>query len=264
MTSWEFDAVLTPAVLRLGPARLRALADRIERDAPRDVVLEAAPGFADEATVIYDAAAGVGAFGARASAGHPAAAPAVAGYLRGAAAALAHRANAVQVEAVWSGPGSHAVPVRATARVLIELIEQATHEVLLMTYSARPYEPVRAALAAALGRGVGVMAVVETLQGAGGALQGQEPATAFTGLPGLRLWQWPVSERRAPSAKMHAKLAVADRRVLLVSSANLTHSGAEQNVEAGVLVRGGSAPRRAAEHIAALRARGVLTRLDDG
>ena len=60
---------------------------------------------------------------------------------------------------------------------------------------------------------------------------------------------------------MHAKLAVADRRVLLVSSANLTQSGVSKNIEAGLLVRGGTAPLRAAEHIDALRAAGALTRL---
>lgn len=60
---------------------------------------------------------------------------------------------------------------------------------------------------------------------------------------------------------MHAKLAVADRRTLLVSSANLTQSGVVKNIESGVLVRGGMAPARAAEHIAELRSAQVLTRL---
>ncbi|MCT9932238.1 phospholipase D-like domain-containing protein [Planotetraspora sp. A-T 1434] len=60
---------------------------------------------------------------------------------------------------------------------------------------------------------------------------------------------------------MHAKLAVADRRVLLVSSANLTHSGVARSIEAGLLVHGGTAPQRAAEHIADLRGKGLLERL---
>jgi len=60
---------------------------------------------------------------------------------------------------------------------------------------------------------------------------------------------------------MHAKLAVADRRVLFVSSANLTQSGVTKNIEAGLLVCGGPAPERAAEHIDALRASGSLVRL---
>jgi len=60
---------------------------------------------------------------------------------------------------------------------------------------------------------------------------------------------------------MHAKLAVADRRVLFVSSANLTQSGVTKNIEAGLLVRGDPAPVRAAEHIDALRGNGSLVRL---
>jgi phosphatidylserine/phosphatidylglycerophosphate/cardiolipin synthase-like enzyme len=44
-----------------------------------------------------------------------------------------------------------------------------------------------------------------------------------------------------PGAKMHAKLAVADRRVLLITSANLTRSGVTKNIEAGLLIRGGTA-----------------------
>lgn len=60
---------------------------------------------------------------------------------------------------------------------------------------------------------------------------------------------------------MHAKIAVADRRALLVTSANLTQSGVGTNLEAGLLVRGGSAPRRAAEHITALIADGVVVPL---
>lgn len=95
-------------------------------------------------------------------------------------------------------------------------------------------------------------------------MRGAEPAAAFAGLPGVRLWHWPAERRTEDYAKMHAKIAVADRRLLLVSSANLTQSGVNRNIEAGLLVRGGTAPQRAAEHIAELQGRGVLTRLQAG
>jgi phosphatidylserine/phosphatidylglycerophosphate/cardiolipin synthase-like enzyme len=75
------------------------------------------------------------------------------------------------------------------------------------------------------------------------------------------LYHWPPAKRSDPAAKMHAKLAVADRSVLFVTSANLTASGVTANIEAGVLIRGGTAPLRAAEHIEALRASGKLVRL---
>jgi phosphatidylserine/phosphatidylglycerophosphate/cardiolipin synthase-like enzyme len=250
----EFEAAVASAVVRLGPAQLRVLADRIAEGATRGLVVEALPGFPDEAAAIHDAARRVDGLTAHAAAA----------YLRGAAAALAHRDAAVHVESVWSGPSSHAVPVRATARVLVELVAEAATELVLMTYSARPYEPLLDALGDAIARGVAVTVVVETLQGAGSALAGQEPAAAFARLPGVQLWHWPVARRPDTGARMHAKLAVADRRVLLVSSANLTQSGAENNIEAGVLVRGGTPPRRAAEHVAELKTRGILTRLPVG
>ena len=60
---------------------------------------------------------------------------------------------------------------------------------------------------------------------------------------------------------MHAKLAIADSEMLLVSSANLTQSGIGKNIEAGLLVRGGPAPARAVEHVRQLQASGSLERL---
>ena len=60
---------------------------------------------------------------------------------------------------------------------------------------------------------------------------------------------------------MHAKRAVADRYTLLITSANFTQSGVTKNLEAGLLIRDGTAPVRAAEHVDALRASGDLIRL---
>ncbi|MGW9131703.1 phospholipase D-like domain-containing protein [Streptomyces sp. NPDC055681] len=74
----------------------------------------------------------------------------------------------------------------------------------------------------------------------------------------MRLWHWVRDPDADSYARRHAKLAVADRRVLFLGSANLTESAARRNIEAGVLVRGGDAPQRAAEHIAELQRRGVL------
>ena len=65
--------------------------------------------------------------------------------------------------------------MRATAAVLTDLINEARHELVLMTYSAKPHQPLTDALTAAVDRGVAVSVVVETLQGAGSALSGEEP-----------------------------------------------------------------------------------------
>ncbi|WP_327040877.1 DISARM system phospholipase D-like protein DrmC [Micromonospora ureilytica] len=247
-----FEAAAEAAVNRLGPGHLRVLADRLGDGSPEQSVRHAVPvpGFAEAAGAVLAAQRASGLPGAEAAA-----------YLRGLAAGHAQRSAAVRIESVWSGPSTHPVPVRATAQVLVDLVAEAHAELLLMTYSAKPYPPLLAALAAAVGRGVAVTVLVETLAGARGALNGAEPAAAFANLPGVQVWHWPVERRAEDSAKMHAKIAVADRKVLLVSSANLTQSGVNRNIEAGLLVRGGSAPQRAAEHIAELQTRGVLARL---
>ncbi|MER5620242.1 DISARM system phospholipase D-like protein DrmC [Streptosporangium sp. NPDC002544] len=247
-----YAQVAADAAARLGPVRVRTLAERISGDGPRSAIPSAvpAPGFAEVARAVLAAQEAEGIPDGEAAA-----------YLRGVADGYARHAAAHRVEAVWSGPGTHSVPVRATAQVLVDVVGEASHELFLMTYSAKPYQPLLDALAEAVRRGVSVMAVVETLRGAGSALGGAEPAAAFASVPGVELWHWPTVRRDGQGAKMHAKLAVADRRVLLVSSANLTQSGVARNIEAGLLVYGGSAPLRAAEHIAELRARGVLERL---
>ncbi|NVI90702.1 endonuclease [Actinomadura sp. BRA 177] len=243
----RFERGAREAAVRVGPQGLRVLADLFDSQRPLSGIRASLPGFEDETAALIAA-----------SRQEDLPAQAVAAYLRGVAAA--QEQAAVQVESVWSGPTSHAVPVRATAQVLSQLVARARHELLLMTYSARPYQPLRDALDEALARGVVVRVVVETLQGAGSALSGEEPAAAFHGLR-LELWHWPVAQRADDKGRMHAKIAVADRRELLVSSANLTQSGVNSNIEAGLLVRGGTAPERAAEHFDALRSTGLLERL---
>lgn len=250
-----FEAAAEAAAVRLGPAHLRAFADRVAAGWPDQAAVQAVPvaGSAEVAAALLAARRVDGVARAEAAA-----------YLRGLADGRAQHQAEVRVESVWSGPDTHRVPVRATAQALVELIAGARHELVLMTYSAAPHPPVLAALRAAVGRGVAVTVVVETLQGAGGALAGAEPASAFAAVPGVDLWHWPVDQRGEPGAKMHAKVAVADRRTLLVSSANLTQSGVLRNIEAGLLIHGGTAPQRAAEHVAELKLRRVLAPLPRG
>ncbi|MFE2551760.1 phospholipase D-like domain-containing protein [Streptomyces sp. NPDC059355] len=70
-----------------------------------------------------------------------------------------------------------------------------------------------------------------------------------------------MPNRKEPGAKTHAKLAVADQRTLLTTSANFTQAGVDRNIEAGILIKGGSAPVRALEHVQELQRTGVLRRL---
>ena len=57
---------------------------------------------------------------------------------------------------------------------------------------------------------------------------------------------------------MHAKAAIADDSVALVTSANLTDRAVSANLELGVLIRGGDVPRRLAAHFRELITAEVL------
>ena len=248
----SFEEAAAAASSALGASGLREVATRLAEGWPDQAILASVR---DRETVAHLLAS-------RARDEVPAAEAAV--FLRGTAAGYAAATGEVSVETVWTGPASHSVPVRSTAQALLEVVDEAREELVLMTYSARRRQDIRRALARAVQRGVSVTVVVETLAGAGSAISGQEPGQAFTGIDGVRLWHWPTDRREGKGAKAHAKLAVADRRVLLVSSANLTQSGVATNMEAGLLVRGGTTPRRVAEHVAELQSRGVLAPMSMG
>ncbi|MEV7185571.1 DISARM system phospholipase D-like protein DrmC [Kitasatospora sp. NPDC093102] len=249
MTTARFEAAAASAVAALGPQRARVLAALLEQGrGPEYAAAEfPSPRTGDQIREVYRAI--------RAEAVPEVTAAA---YLRGFSAAWGDQRGDAEVRTVWSGPRTPGVPVRSTASVLTEVVRGARTELLAMTYSARPYRPLSQALADAVARGVDVHIVVETREGAGRLLDGPEPAAAFRSLAGVRLWHWPVDRRDHPSARQHAKLAVADRRVLFLGSANLTESGVRRNLEAGTVVRGGTAPERAAEHIRALMRQGIL------
>jgi phosphatidylserine/phosphatidylglycerophosphate/cardiolipin synthase-like enzyme len=245
----RFEAAAAAAVAALGPSRTKDLAGLLARGHGKERALTelATPGVREAVAEVYEGLEGDALSAAEAAA-----------YLRGYVAAQLRARDAVRVATVWSGPSTPGVPVRATAQVLVEVIDECRDELLAMTYAARPYPGLVRALTEATIRGVRAHVVVETLAGARGLLAGREPAGAFASIPGLHLWHWVRDSDGGPASRQHAKLTVADRQVLFLGSANLTESAARRNIEAGVLIRGGDAPQRAAEHIVELQRRGVL------
>ncbi|WP_328440604.1 DISARM system phospholipase D-like protein DrmC [Streptomyces sp. NBC_00444] len=253
MSRHAFEAAAAAAVAALGPERAKDLAGCFARGRSRAYTQQAlrVPGAEQAVTAVWDRAAEAGVTGDEAAA-----------YLRGFVAGWTRRRDEIDVNTVWSGPRTQNVPVRAMAQALVEVVREAREECIAMTYSSRAYSRLTQALADAVARGVRVDVVVETLAGAAGLLGGPEPADAFRAVPGVRLWHWPVERRAEPGARQHAKLAIADRRVLLLGSANLTASAVRRNMEAAVRIRGGTAPQRAAEHIRELQRQGVLAPLE--
>ena len=182
----------------------------------------------------------------------------IAGMLRAASATSGHLRSSQSIELAWTGPTSNHVPVRLSNQALLDLINEARSHLVIFSYAAYKVPAVTAALRAAAVRGVDVRLVLESAEDSGGKLS-HDAAEAFEELNDLvSFWVWPKARRPEGGASMHVKAVVADRRIALVTSANLTGAALAKNMELGVVVRGGGVPQRLADHVTALMASGQL------
>lgn len=174
-----------------------------------------------------------------------------------AAAACAHDLARTEpaIELVMSGPTSAHVHARRTDAVLLEVIASATQSLFLVTFSLYMYDELKVALKKAIAAGVHVTVLAEDPQDRDKF--NQDPAHALAGLPVTRL-RWPRDQRPGGMTSLHAKIAVADGHTVFITSANLSLKAAGDNIEAGVLIKGGGWAGRIAEHVASLRSRGDL------
>ncbi|SHG42507.1 DISARM system phospholipase D-like protein DrmC [Geodermatophilus nigrescens] len=162
------------------------------------------------------------------------------------------------MELVLSGPGSAHVHARRTDQVLIDLINGTQRSLVLVTYSLSMYAELKAALQAALARGVDVTVLAEDPRDGSPHFK-QDPAVALAGLLVRRL-RWPKSQRPAGWTSLHAKIAIADEETVLITSANLSEKAAGDNLEAGLLIRDSDYAVRLGKHLESLLIGGVLIR----
>ncbi|MGG7643910.1 DISARM system phospholipase D-like protein DrmC [Rhodovulum sp. YNF3179] len=181
----------------------------------------------------------------------------LAGLLVGAAHAY-HREKAEEVvELVLTGPSTPIVATRRTESALLQVIDSANSSLFLTSFVAYDVAPVLRALKLAIKRGVEVALVLESSEKHGGEVSFDVIGKMRSALPGAQVFFWKEKAPEFTGGKVHAKVAVADRKLCFVSSANLTGHAFEKNIEAGVLIEGGDTPRRLEEHLEAL----VTTRI---
>jgi phosphatidylserine/phosphatidylglycerophosphate/cardiolipin synthase-like enzyme len=173
--------------------------------------------------------------------------------------AAAHAAAAARAEhsdaLVVTGPSSWQVPTTSTSQAVRSVIDAATSTLLLVSYASYRVPWLIEALSAAHARGVHIRMLLESAPGI-------DATTAFADLVGkVGVLHWPLDARPvvgAKSAAMHAKAVIADRNIAFVTSANLTGSAMDHNLEVGVLIRGGDLPDRLQKHFEHLEASGTL------
>ena len=131
----------------------------------------------------------------------------------------------------------------------------------LVSFAAYKVGVVLTELSAAADRGVVIRLILETGETEGGTLT-FGAAKAFDALgENVTFYVWPTEKRpvlEKGRAALHAKAAIADAHTAFVTSANLTGHGISENMELGLLVRGGLIPRRLSEHFRDLIADGTL------
>lgn len=199
-------------------------------------------------------------------------APAVEG--RGVALALSAAAQAVEaergqerLELVWTGPDSRLIPLRRTDQALLQLIDSAQETLHIVSFAVYRIEAIARALARAASRGVAISLYLETPDASEGRIAYNTLAAFGAEVrQAACIYVWPLEKRPRTEdgrhGSLHAKVAVADGRVMLVSSANLTEYALTLNMELGVLIHGGPAPGRVAEHLTRLVEQGTFRRVE--
>ena len=169
------------------------------------------------------------------------------------------RGQSPEVSLVWTGPALAPVRARSTSGVLLELIEKARSEIIIVGYTLTDgAAAIFRALAAAQQRRVRVTIVGDQLEQNLHVLRSHWPSDQR--LP--ELYTRPLSRVDEKSA-LHAKLAIADSQRMLVTSANLTYHGLARNIEIGLVVRA-KPVMDVVELLTALIAAEELVKLDVG
>lgn len=198
--------------------------------------------------------------------------PAIAAWIRSLGKA---EARSPRSDLVWSGPEVRGAPARDTRRVYEELVGSAEHSLWVSTYAffdgPRAFESLARRMDAATG--LRAMLLLNLQRKRGDKTSSDHLIRRFT----ERFWcvEWPGNSRphvffdpRAldvdgPGGVLHAKAVVADDEAVFVTSANLTESALDRNIELGLLVRDRSLAASISSHFCGLIDRGLLSPLPE-
>ncbi|HHC0722174.1 TPA: DISARM system phospholipase D-like protein DrmC [Klebsiella pneumoniae] len=155
-------------------------------------------------------------------------------------------------ELVWTGPTTPFVSARRTEQALLQVISTAERTLFITSFVAYDVSTIVKALNAANERGVMISILLELSQEKGGSLNFDTIEKMRIQVPSAKLYVWNNKDNEYYGGCVHAKVAVADARECFITSANLTGYAMEKNIEAGVLISGGSIPRQLNEHLFSL------------
>ncbi|NDE54903.1 MAG: phospholipase, partial [Actinobacteria bacterium] len=109
-------------------------------------------------------------------------------------------------------------------------------------------------------RGVAISMLLELSQDHGGSISFDAIGKMGELVPSANLYAWRDKDEPFSDGSVHAKVIVADGRLCLITSANLTGHAMEKNMEAGVLISGGQIPEQLEAHLTSLFHTNLVTR----
>ena len=177
--------------------------------------------------------------------------------------ALDYQRNKESVELTWTGPKTRNVNLRRTDQALVELIDAAQKQILIVSFAVYKAKLILSALERAADRGVEITVIVESPDVSEGKIAHDTISNLGKTLnKRAKIFIWPYSKRETtPNGKygsLHAKVAVGDENTLYISSANLTEYAMNLNMEMGLMMVGGGLPRQVYGHFDELIVNGIL------
>ncbi|TLM79160.1 DISARM system phospholipase D-like protein DrmC [Microbulbifer harenosus] len=176
----------------------------------------------------------------------------LAAMLRGASCAYLKAKQDVTAELIWSGPRTPIVSTRQTEQALLEVIDSAEDSLFIVSFVIYKVPLIFRAIEAAINRKVSVSMLLESSDQHGGSISVDAIGKIKADLPDVTLYCWNEKKDDFVDARVHAKAAVADRKKCFVSSANLTGHAMDKNMEAGVMITGGSVPTTLQDQLTAM------------
>lgn len=158
-------------------------------------------------------------------------------------------ASEQSTELVWTGPTTPYVSARRTEQALIQVINSSKHTLFITSFVAYNVSSIVKALNEANDRGVVISMLLELSQDQGGSISFDAIGKMKTLIPDVKVYAWRNKAAPFSEGRVHAKIAVADKKVCFITSANLTGHAMEKNMEAGVLITGGQVPKLIDEHL---------------
>lgn len=171
--------------------------------------------------------------------------------------------EALSLEVVWTGPDGSGIPVRRTEQVLLQLIQTAQQELILVSFAIYKVPDITQALIAAMNRGVTVTLIAETPTEPNLSVPfGVEAGLGMEVATRAQVLVWDHAKRpkdeNGRCGSLHMKCAIGDRHHLFITSANLTGYALSLNMEMGILVHSHSHAEQVVSHLHQLQENRVL------